>query len=149
MKRISRSALVEHSASDIYTLVEAIEDYPGFLPWCIAARVSERTPERTVASMDVGLKGVRQSFSTENIKQPGRGMEMRLIEGPFRSFGAAWRFTPLGERAAKIEFSLSYEFSNRLLAKVLEPVFDHIADTMVDAFIRRADTVYNGSRGPD
>jgi ribosome-associated toxin RatA of RatAB toxin-antitoxin module len=139
MKRITRSAIVERSAEDAYALVEDIESYPDFLPWCLAARVRERAPGRTVATLTVGVKGVRQSFTTENANKPGRGIEMRLLEGPFRRFAAAWRFTPLEAHAAKIEFHLEYEFSSRLAAKALEPLFEHIADSMVAAFARRAE----------
>lgn len=147
MKRIARSALVEHAVGEIYALVEAIEAYPQFLPWCVSARVSERTSDRTVATLEVGMRGVRQSFTTENLKFPDQGMEMHLLEGPFKAFSASWRFTPLGTRAAKIEFVLAYEFSSAILARLLEPVFEHIADTMVDAFIRRADAIYGHAHG--
>jgi ribosome-associated toxin RatA of RatAB toxin-antitoxin module len=139
MKRITRSAIVERSAEEVYALVEDIESYPDFLPWCLGARVRERSPGRTVATLTVGVKGVRQSFTTENANRPGRGIEMRLLEGPFRRFAAAWRFTPLEARAAKIEFHLEYEFANRLVARALEPLFEHIADSMVAAFARRAE----------
>ncbi len=138
MKRISRSAIVERSAQQLYALVEDIERYPQFLPWCLAARVRERAPGRTVATLTVGVPGVAQSFTTENSNSPHRSIEMRLLEGPFRRFAAAWRFTPLGARAAKIEFALEYEFANDVAARALEPVFDRIADSMVEAFTRRA-----------
>lgn len=143
MKRIARSAIVDRSAADLYALVERIEAYPEFLPWCRAARVLERsTPAKTRATLEVGLKGVTQSFSTENLNRPGEAIDMRLVEGPFRHFRAGWRFTPLGPRAAKIEFEMTYEFSSAALARLLEPLFRHIADTMVDAFTRRAKLVY-------
>lgn len=138
MRRISRSAIVERSAEDLYALVEDIESYPEFLPWCAGAQVRERAPGRTVATLTVGVRGVRQSFTTENTNRPGRSIEMRLLEGPFRRFAAGWRFTPLEAQAAKIEFHLEYEFANRLAARALEPLFEHIADSMVAAFSRRA-----------
>ena len=137
MKRISRSAIVECSAGDFYALVEAIESYPEFLPWCAAAVVRERTPGRTVAMLTLAVTGVRQSFTTENTNLPGRSIDMRLIKGPFKSFAAAWRFTPLGADACKAEYSMEYEFSNRAVAAVLEPVFRRIADSTVDAFAKR------------
>jgi ribosome-associated toxin RatA of RatAB toxin-antitoxin module len=138
MKRISRSAIVEHGAAQLYALVEDIESYPRFLPWCTGACVRERTPERTVATLCVGVGRVKQSFTTENANFAGRLIRMRLLEGPFRRFAATWRFTPLGSRASKIEFALEYEFANRAVATVLEPIFGRIADTMVEAFTRRA-----------
>jgi ribosome-associated toxin RatA of RatAB toxin-antitoxin module len=138
MKRISRSAIVERSAADLYALVQDIEAYPEFLPWCRAARVRERSPQRTVATLTVGVRGLRQSFTTENIDRAGEAIDMKLLEGPFRRFAAHWRFKPLGRHAARIEFSVSYEFASRLVARALEPLFDQIASTMVDAFTRRA-----------
>ena len=137
MKRISRSAIVECSAGDFYALVEAIVAYPEFLPWGAAAEVRERTPGRTVAMLTLAVKGVRQSFTTENTNLPGQSIDMRLVEGPFRSFAAAWRFTPLGEGACKAEYSMEYEFSNRVVAALLEPVFSRIADSTVEAFTKR------------
>ncbi|MGH8674723.1 MAG: type II toxin-antitoxin system RatA family toxin [Burkholderiales bacterium] len=138
MKRIARSAIVECSAEAFYALVEDIESYPSFLPWCAAAQVRERGPGRTVATLTLAAKGVRQSFTTENLNQPGRSIVMRLREGPFRRFAAAWRITALQPRAAKVEFTLEYEFSSRMLAAVLDPVFRRIADHTVEAFARRA-----------
>ena len=123
---------------DFYALVEAIESYPEFLPWCAAAAVRERAPGRTVATLTLAVKGVGQSFTTENTNLPGQSIRMCLVEGPFRHFAAAWRFTPLGARACKAEYSMEYEFSSRLIAGALEHVFRRIADSTVEAFTRRA-----------
>lgn len=144
MKRIARSAIVECSADAFYALVEDIESYPAFLPWCAAAQVRERTPERTVATLTLAAKGLRQSFTTENMNQPGRAIEMRLLEGPFRHFAAHWRFTPLSTEAAKVEFTLEYEFSSRVVAALLSPVFNRLADDTVSAFSRRAAALHHG-----
>jgi ribosome-associated toxin RatA of RatAB toxin-antitoxin module len=138
MKRIARSAIVECSAAAFYAMVEDIEAYPAFLPWCAAAQVRERTPEHTVATLTLAAKGLRLAFTTENANQAGRAIDMRLLEGPFKRFGAHWRFTPLSEHAAKVEFTLEYEFSSRLVAAVLNPVFNRLADDTVTAFARRA-----------
>jgi ribosome-associated toxin RatA of RatAB toxin-antitoxin module len=142
MKRITRSAIVEHPARELYALVEDIEAYPEFLPWCRGAQVRERGTSRTVATLAVGLKGMRYEFSTENSNRPPEAIDMRLLEGPFRRFEAHWRFHALGPRAARIEFSMAYELAGGLVARALAPVFDSIADTMVDAFKRRADQVH-------
>ena len=142
MKRIARSAIVEHSAGKIYALVEDVESYPRFLPWCVEAKVLERAASTTRATLTAGVKGLRQSFTTRNENRPGEAIDMHLVEGPFKQFAAAWRFTPLEGSACRIDFSLEYEFSSRMLAKLLEPLFDRIADTMVSAFARRADEVY-------
>lgn len=142
MKRIVRSAIVEHSADALFALVDDVEAYPDFLPWCLASKVLAREPGRTLATITVGIKGIRQSFTTDNANRPGESIDMRLVEGPFRHFAASWRFYPLGEHAARIEFRLEYQFSSRLLAKALDPLFSHIADTMVGSFSRRAEALY-------
>jgi ribosome-associated toxin RatA of RatAB toxin-antitoxin module len=141
MKRISRSAIVMHSAAQVAALVEDIESYPRFLPWCVEARVLEKD-DFVKARVTAALGGLRQAFTTKNEVRPGEAIDMHLVEGPFRRFEAAWRFTPLGEHACRIDFSLEYEFSSRTLSRLLQPLFDRIADTMVDAFARRADEVY-------
>jgi ribosome-associated toxin RatA of RatAB toxin-antitoxin module len=142
MKRVTRSAIVEHGAAQLYSLVEDIERYPEFLPWCLASRVHERTADSTRATLTVGMPGLRQSFTTRNVNRPGQSIEMQLVEGPFKLFAATWRFHPLSASACRIEFTLRYEFSSRTLARLLEPLFDQIASSMVDAFTRRADTLY-------
>ena len=142
MKKIGRSAIVEHSAAEMYALVEDIEAYPGFLPWCTAAEVHERRPGTTRATLTVGIGGLRHSFTTRNENRPAEAIDMHLEKGPFRRFRGEWRFVPLGPRASRIEFSLEYEFSSRALGRLLAPLFDGMADSMVDAFMRRADEVY-------
>ncbi len=141
MKRIARSSIVAQPAARLYDLVLDVDAYPQFLPWCLAAKVHERDAGRLVATLTVGVKGLRQSFTTECLYRPHEAIDLRLIEGPFAHFAAAWRFRPLTDVASKIEFSLEYEFSTRLIGKLLEPLFDHIADTMVDAFTRRAEAL--------
>jgi ribosome-associated toxin RatA of RatAB toxin-antitoxin module len=142
VKRIARSAIVEHSAAEMYALVEDIEAYPGFLPWCKAAVVHERRPGATRATLTVGVGALQHSFTTQNDNRPGEAIDMRLVEGPFRRFKSQWIFAALAPQACRIEFSLQYEFSSRALGKLLAPLFDGIADSMVDAFVRRAAAVY-------
>jgi ribosome-associated toxin RatA of RatAB toxin-antitoxin module len=144
MKRIARSAIVNCSAAAFYALVEDIEAYPAFLPWCAAAQVRERGPERTVATLTLAAKGLRQSFTTENANRPGHSIDMRLLEGPFKRFGAHWRFTPLQAGAAKVEFTLEYEFASRFVARLLDPVFSRLADSTVEAFVHRASAKSGG-----
>ena len=141
MKEIRRSAIVEHPAAEMYALVDDIASYPSFLPWCQDARV-EVAGEQKRATLTVGLRGLRQSFTTLNHNRPGQEIDMRLVEGPFKQFSAAWRFTPLSDHACEIAFSMRYQFASRTVGKLLEPLFDEIADTMVDAFTRRADALH-------
>ena len=138
MKRIARSAIVECGAGAFYELVEDIEAYPAFLPWCAATQVHERAPGRTLATLTLAAKGLRYSFTTENTNQPARAIELRLVRGPFRHFAAHWRFTALRADAAKVEFSLEYEFSSRVVARLLDPIFSRLADSTVEAFVGRA-----------
>jgi ribosome-associated toxin RatA of RatAB toxin-antitoxin module len=142
MKEIARSAIVEHSAAEMYALVDDIEAYPRFLPWCLEARVAA-VGDNKRATLTVGLRGIRQSFTTLNHNRLSGTIDMRLVEGPFKHFSAAWRFTPLSEQACEIAFSVRYEFASRALGKLLEPLFDEIADTTVDAFKRRADELHS------
>lgn len=134
MRRIARSAIVDSSAEAFYALVADIKSYPEFLPWCAAASVHEKG----LATLSLDVKGIRHSLTTENRYEAGRSITMRLVEGPFRHFAAEWRFSPLGAEAVKAEFTLEYEFSNPVVARLLEPVFERMADSTVDAFVRRA-----------
>jgi ribosome-associated toxin RatA of RatAB toxin-antitoxin module len=142
MTSVSRSALVPFSAGQMFDLVEGVEQYPQFLPWCSGTLVGHRDPQTTNATININYRGIKQSFSTENHKQPPELMTIRLVEGPFRALDGEWRFTPLGSDACRIDFRLSYEFSSTLLEKLVGPVFGHIAGTMVDAFLKRADVIY-------
>ena len=145
MNSISRSAIVNRSAADMYALVDDVESYPRFLPWCAEAHV-EREGDSKRATLVAGLRGLRQSFTTLNRGRPGEGIDMTLVEGPFRRFEGAWRFTPLSAHACRVDFSLRYELAGGPLAKVLSPLFAEIADTMVDAFTRRAEELHGDSR---
>ena len=144
MISIHRSALVGHSATEMYRLVEEVEAYPRFLPWCSGAEVESRDDRRTVGTLHIDFKGVRQQFTTENLKTPDESIEMRLVRGPFRSLEGSWRFVPLAPDASRVELELRYEFASALLGRLVGPVFNHVANTMVDAFVRRADAVAAG-----
>lgn len=146
MAKVEKSVLVEHSATAMFHLVDNVEDYPRFLPWCGGTDVKWRDAQTTVATILISYMGVKQSFTTENTKQPpselnaGLGaMNLSLQDGPFSHLQGHWRFYPLAELACKIEFNLEYHFSNRALEVLLAPVFNHITNTFVDAFVSRAD----------
>lgn len=141
MKQITRSAIVEHRAEEMYALVDDVESYPRFLPWCLAARVDLREADSVQATLTIGMRGLRTSFTTRNENRVGEAIDMRLVHGPFRRFAGAWRFKPLSQEACSIEFSLEYELAGPL-ARLLAPLMERIADNMVDAFTRRATEVY-------
>jgi ribosome-associated toxin RatA of RatAB toxin-antitoxin module len=141
---VEKSVLVGHSAQQMFALVDAVEAYPEFLPWCDSATVLHRDAERTRATLTVNYHGAKQSFTTENVKTPPHVMAIKLVEGPFKVLDGTWRFTALSDAACKIEFRLHYEFSSKILEMLVGPVFSYIANTMVDAFVQRADKVYGG-----
>ena len=141
MKEIRRSAIVEHSAAQMFALVDDIASYPAFLPWCTAVDI-EQVGDKKRATLTAAMRGIRQSFTTLNDVRPGEAIDMHLVEGPFRQFESSWRFVPLGAEACQIEFVLRYDFASRAIGTLLGPLFNHIADTMVDAFTRRADELH-------
>jgi ribosome-associated toxin RatA of RatAB toxin-antitoxin module len=142
MPEINKSVLVEHAPEDMFTLVDAVERYPEFLPWCGGTSLAYRDERLTRATITINYRGIRQSFTTENTKTPPDLMLVKLVEGPFRMLDGEWRFTGLQGGGCKIGFRLRYEFSSRILEKLVGPVFHYIANTMVDAFVRRADVIY-------
>jgi ribosome-associated toxin RatA of RatAB toxin-antitoxin module len=141
---VEKSVLVGYSAHQMFGLVDAVEAYPQFLPWCDDARVIHRDDTRTRATLHINYHGAKQSFTTENAKEPPHRMTVKLVEGPFRVLDGEWRFTPLREDACKIEFRLHYEFASKVLEMLVGPVFSYIANTMVEAFVKRADQLYGG-----
>lgn len=142
MALVEKSVLIERSAQQMYELVDRCEDYPAFLPWCSQGELKFRDDQKTVATLHINYHGVRSHFTTENDKVFPAKMLIRLVDGPFRRLEGTWEFKVLAEKACKVEFRLHYEFSSKLLEKVIGPVFSHIANTFVDAFVRRAGEVY-------
>ena len=145
MALVEKSVLVGHSAAQMYVLVDEVERYPEFLPWCGGSELEHRDAGLTRACVRIDYHGIKQSFRTENRTQPPHLIEIRLISGPFRTLDGVWRFTPLSPEACRIDFRLHYEFSSKLLEKLVGPVFSHIAGSFVDAFLRRAERLYGAS----
>jgi len=142
MAEVKKIVLIEFTPAEMFDLVDRCEDYQQFLPWCGGADLHERTDTLTVATIHINYHGIKAHFSTENAKLWPFEMRISLREGPFRHLDGTWLFTPLGETACKVEFHLHYQFANRLLEKALGPVFNHIANTFVDSFVKRAEQVY-------
>ncbi len=138
MTTITRSALVPYSDQQMFDLVAGVDRYPEFLPWCGGAQVLEQSPGRQVASVTIAFKGIRQSFTTENTLESPSRIVLALRDGPFSRLDGEWRFKALRPDACRIDFVLDYEMRSGLLAKLLGPIFGQIAQTMVDAFVRRA-----------
>lgn len=142
---VEKSVLVGYSARRMFDLVERVEDYPQFLPWCGGTQVQRAESGTVVATVKIDYRSLKQSFTTENSHQVPQSIVMKLKEGPFSHLEGSFRFTALREDACKIEFKLQYSFSSKVLEKLVSPVFDYIANTFVDAFVKRAEQIYGES----
>jgi ribosome-associated toxin RatA of RatAB toxin-antitoxin module len=142
MRSVKKSVLVPFSAGEMYELVDRIELYPQFLPWCGGARASDATAGGKTARIDIDYHGVRAHFTTDNVNRPHESIVVTLRDGPFRHLHGEWRFSALAPGACKVELELAYEFATHVLEKVVGPVFSHIVNTFIDAFVRRAEAVY-------
>jgi len=142
MALVEKTVLVAHSAQQMFDLVDKVEAYPQFMPWCGGASVDDMQGATMHATLHINYHHIRQHFSTENRRLPPHEIDITLLDGPFRQLDGSWRFIPLGDEACKIEFRLHYEFASKLLEKVVGSVFSYIANSFVDAFIHRAEKVY-------
>jgi ribosome-associated toxin RatA of RatAB toxin-antitoxin module len=142
MAEVVKTVLVPYSTSEMFELVDKVEEYPDFLPWCGGTELHFRDDTITEATIHINYLHVKQHFTTQNTKRAGEEMLIRLKRGPFRKLEGYWRFKPLAESACKIEFVLHYEFSSGLLEKMLGPVFGMVTNSLVDAFVHRAEKVY-------
>jgi ribosome-associated toxin RatA of RatAB toxin-antitoxin module len=146
MQRVLKSVLVPYGAERMFDLVDRVDDYPAFLPWCGGTEVLSRRADGKTARIDIDFHGVKAHFTTNNVNRPPESILITLHDGPFRQLHGEWRFQALAPDACKVEFELSYEFATHLLEAVVGPVFSHIANTFIDAFVRRAESVYASSR---
>jgi ribosome-associated toxin RatA of RatAB toxin-antitoxin module len=148
MKHVKKSVLLWYSPHEMYTLVTDVESYPAFLPWCERGEVVERGPAGMTARLHLHYAGVRHAFTTRNTHVPDRSVDVDLVDGPFSLLDGLWKFLPIARpgqaeaAACRIEFELRYAFSSRAFEAVLSPVFDRVANTLVDSFVRRAGQVY-------
>jgi ribosome-associated toxin RatA of RatAB toxin-antitoxin module len=142
MKQVQKTAIVPFTTEQMYALVNDIEAYPEFLPWCSEARVLSRRDNALTASVTMALGRIRQTFSTSNTMQPGRRIAVQLLEGPFRQLRGGWEFIPAGQGACEIRLDMGFEFKTRLLELTLGKVFGQIVNSLVGAFTRRAHHVY-------
>jgi len=143
MARVEKAVLVPQSAERMASLVEDVRAYPGFLPWCGGTALREDHGDVTVASVTIQYRGIRQTFTTRNTRSPGR-LDIALVDGPFRRLEGHWQFIQLGEDGCKVALVLEYEFASRLLERLIGPVFAGIADSLVDAFVSRAEQLDRG-----
>jgi ribosome-associated toxin RatA of RatAB toxin-antitoxin module len=145
MKTVHKSVLIWYSADEMFALVTDVARYPEFLPWCDRAAVVSQDEHGMKAEIGISFGGIRQTFTTRNDHVPGREVRMKLVNGPFSRLDGQWKFIPLGggeQRACKVELELNYGFDNMALGALVGPVFDKIAGSLVDAFVKRAEQVY-------
>ena len=142
MRLVKKSVLVPYAPLEMFELVDGVEAYPAFLPWCGGASVLAESEREKTARIHIDYHGVRAQFTTDNVNDPPTSIVITLKDGPFRHLHGEWRFRELRADACKIEFDLAYEFATSLLDGAIGPVFNHIAGTFVDAFVRRAEAVY-------
>ena len=153
MKHVKKSVLLWYSAHEMYALVVAVPDYPKFLPWCSRAEVLETHDDGVTARLHLAFHGVRHAFTTRNRQVADASVDIALVDGPFSVLEGCWRFAPIGTpaaeadraepaRACRVELDLRYAFKGVALEAVVSPVFDRIANTLVDAFVKRAEQVY-------
>lgn len=143
MAQVKKTVLIQHSAAQMFLLVDDVLKYPEFLPWCGGVDLLQQNDGTTIATLHIAYHGIRQNFTTENTKTFPLSMAIQLKDGPFKHLDGHWQFHALSDEACKIEFSLNYEFANAFLEKIIAPVFSHIANTFVDGFVVRADKIYS------
>ncbi|HCZ49813.1 MAG TPA: ubiquinone-binding protein [Gammaproteobacteria bacterium] len=145
VREIRKSVVVAHSPQHMFSLVNDVESYPQFLPWCSSARVLQRDQDSMVASLDMAMAGLHKRLTTRNLLVPHQRVELRLVEGPFSRFHAVWSFDDVGADdlpQTRVGFHIAYALAGRLLGAALGPVLGVIADGLVDSFSRRADALY-------
>ena len=142
MASINRSALVAYSAAEMFALVDDINSYQEFLPWCKSSKVLSRDEDVVRGELTLSKSGIEKAFTTCNRSQKNKMIEMRLEKGPFHHLEGFWRFDSLDEQACKVSLALEFEFSSRILGLTVGPVFNQVANSLVDAFCDRAKDVY-------
>ncbi|MFY9178886.1 MAG: type II toxin-antitoxin system RatA family toxin [Venatoribacter sp.] len=142
MTVITRSALVMHSAEQMFELVNDVKRYPEFLQGCKATQIIDSGDTFMQASMTLAKAGFEQTIVTRNILAKPERIDMQLVEGPFSRFSSVWRFQALSEEACKVSFDMEFEVSNRLASVALSALFKQVANTMVDAFVARGKQIY-------
>ena len=142
MRKVSRSALVPYSAEQMYVLVEDVESYPDFLPWCGGAVLHWRDGDVLEGSVEMHLAGLRRSFRTRNRMREFEAIDMELVEGPFSHLSGGWHFKGLGHLGCKVSLDVEFEVKSRATNRLLGRYFEEICSSLVDAFVRRAEDVY-------
>lgn len=138
MREVKRTALIAETPARMYRLVNEIERYPEFLPWCTSARVDSRKEGEVVATLAIKRGPLHAEFTTRNLLEPNQRVLMQFVSGPFRVLEGLWTFTPLGDLGCRVELEMRFEFANRVAGTLFEPLFENTAASLVDAFVKRA-----------
>jgi ribosome-associated toxin RatA of RatAB toxin-antitoxin module len=138
MREVKRSALIAESPARMYALVNDIERYPEFVPWCTAARVDARKDGEVVATLTIKRGPVKSEFTTRNLLETDKRVLMQFVSGPFRVLEGLWTFTALGDLGCRVELEMRFEFANRVTNALFAPLFEDTAGSLVDAFVKRA-----------
>jgi ribosome-associated toxin RatA of RatAB toxin-antitoxin module len=142
MTIINKSAIVPFSAQKMFDLVDDVDSYAEFLPWCSSTESKNRTETSVDGTLFVTKGKIKLSFSTHNEMKPGQEIKLRLLSGPFKRLTGLWTFRPLKENACKVTLRMEFEFSNKVLSLALGFVFSQIANSMLDSFCKRAKNIY-------
>lgn len=147
MREVKRSALVPYSPAQIFALVDDFERYPQFLPGVVGARLLERKDNELLGSLTIERSGIRETFTTRNLLHPPQRMDMRLVEGPFKTLEGAWHFVPIKDENGKecgtrIELNIRFELKNPLTSLLFSKAFESTCASLVDAFAKRAREIY-------
>lgn len=137
MPSASHSVLLPYAVKEVFALVEDVERYAEFLPWCERSEILERGCAVVVASLQVTVAGRMEEVVTRNLSHKRERIELNLVSGPFRSFEGSWRFVDLGE-GCRVSLDLSFELSNRLLSVLAGRLKDVAIERVIDAFADRA-----------
>ncbi|HWN47597.1 MAG TPA: type II toxin-antitoxin system RatA family toxin [Steroidobacteraceae bacterium] len=138
MREVKRSALIAESPARMYALINDIDRYPEFVPWCTAARVESRKETEVVATLTIKRGPLRAEFTTRNLLEPGKRVLMQFVSGPFSVLEGLWTLTPLGDLGCRVELEMRFEFANRVAGTLFAPLFEDTAASLVDAFVKRA-----------
>ncbi len=142
MRKIQRSALVRHSAAEMFSLVDDVDSYPQFLPWCSSATVHSRLENVLEATLELQRAELSKTFRTRNTSSGREVIDMQLVDGPFSHLEGRWTFKQLGESGSKVSLDLEFEFSNSVVDVLFGPFFEDTCNSLVDAFTQRADSVF-------
>lgn len=143
MRRVNRTALVPFSPAQMYALVEDVERYPEFLPWCPGATLHERDEQTLRASIQIGLAGLSSRFSTRNTLEPPQRMTIDLVDGPFESLHGEWQFAAVGDTGCEVRLTMAFAFAHKAQDAVLGAAFEKVCSELIDAFVRRAHALYD------